>query len=313
MSTVASSDLSNLVTVRRLLEMEENVKARRSGKDVEEKSALDYMQEDQALISASAIEAQKQELNSLPQIENINVNLSDLHGVVKQTPDATSENQAAGGFAMQENLNVEIEMELRYQSNTPIDGLVVHDQHYAESDRYLFNFRDGATFTILDKWASKSTTVWGDPHVDVDDVEGTNDGDFKDLNSSNDLTTFMLGDGTRVTFRAKDDGIIEQVDIFKGSQHIKGTGQATKDFSPEAGLFFTTVLNDGESSSDAAPLGDVVSAGGDGNDWFDANNKLVWGKTTGPVVTKRPPATLEFLYKQTVSHSISIQTLTRDA
>jgi hypothetical protein len=214
---------------------------------------------------------------------------------------------------MQESQSVEIAMELRYRSNAPIDGLVVHDQHYAESDRYLFKFADGATFTILDKWAGKSTTIWGDPHVDVDDMDGTNDGDFKDLKSSDDLTTFMLADDTRVTFKAKDDGIIEQVDIFKGSQHIKGTGEAAKDFSPETGLFFTTVLNDGAARSNATPQGDVVRAGGDGNDWFDMNNKLVWGKTTGPVVTQRPPATLEFFYKQTVSHSVSIQTFTVEA
>lgn len=53
--------------------------------------------------------------------------------------------------------------------------------------------------------------------------------------------------------------------------------------------------------------------GGDGNDWFDANNNLIWGKTTGPVVTNRPSATLEFYYKQTVSQSISIQTIATEA
>lgn len=306
---MASGDISNLTAVRQLLKMEENAKARRSGKDVEEKSALDYLEEDQALISASAYDAQQQKVNSLPQIENININLSDLSEAAKQTVDQPGNNQATGGMAVQETQSIEIEMELRYHSNAPIDGLVVHDKNYAESDRYLFKFVDGSTFTILDKWANKSTTVWGDPHVDVDDVEGSNDGDFKDLESSDDATTFMLGDGTRVTFKAKDAGIIEQVDIFKGSQHITGTGEAAKDFSPETGLFYTKVLNDGESSSNATPLGDVVHSGGDGNDWFDVKNNLVWGKTTGPVITQRPPATLEFFYKQTISHSVSIQTL----
>lgn len=306
---MASSEISNLVAVRQLLRMEENAKARRSGKDVEEKSALDYMQEDQALISDAAYDAQQQSGNSLPQIENIDINLSDLHGVPKQTADLSRNNKAVAGVFVQENQSIEIEMELRYQSNAPIEGLIVHDQNYAESDRYLFTFADGATFTILDKWASKSTTIWGDPHVDVNDVEGTNNGDFKDLKSSDDLTTFMLGDGTRVTFKAKDAGIIEQVDIFKGSQHITGMGQAAKDFSPETGLFYTKVLQDGVASSNTISLGDVVHVGGDGNDWFDVKNNLVWGKTTGPVVTQRPPATLEFLYKQTISHSVSIQTL----
>ncbi len=305
MSTTVSADISNLTVVRRLLEMDKNAKARRSGKNVEEKSALDYMEEDQVLISAVALDAQKQESNSLPQIENVNVNLADLRGDAKQT--------TAQQVVVQENQSIEIEMELRYQSNAPIDGLVVHDKNYAESDRYLFKFADGSTFTILDKWTSKSTTIWGDPHVDVNDVEGTSNGDFKDLTSSEDVTTFMLADDTRVTFKAQDAGIIEQVDIFKGSQHIKGTGQAAADFSAETGLFFNQVLQDGESVASATPLGDVVHAGGDGNDWFDAKDKLIWGKTTGPVVTQRPPATLEFFYRQTVSRSVSIQTLAVDA
>ena len=305
MSTTVSADISNLTVVRRLLEMDKNAKARRSGKNVEEKSALDYMEEDQVLISAVALDAQKQESNSLPQIENVNVNLADLRGDAKQT--------TAQQVVVQENQSIEIEMELRYQSNAPIDGLVVHDKNYAESDRYLFKFADGSTFTILDKWTSKSTTIWGDPHVDVNDVEGTSNGDFKDLTSSEDVTTFMLADDTRVTFKAQDAGIIEQVDIFKGSQHIKGTGQAAADFSAETGLFFNKVLQDGASVASATPLGDVVRAGGDGNDWFDAKDKLIWGKTTGPVVTQRPPATLEFFYRQTVSRSVSIQTFAVDA
>jgi hypothetical protein len=130
---------------------------------------------------------------------------------------------------------------------------------------------------------------------------------------SKDITTFMLSDGTRVTFKAEDAGIIEQVDIFKGTQHIKGTGQAAKGFTAESGLFYNKVLDDGNTAADAMPMGDVIHAGGDGNDWFDSHNKLVWGKTTAPAVTHRPSATLEFYYRQTVSQSLSIQQVARDA
>lgn len=302
MSTISSTDMSDMTAARKLLEMAKHAEARRRGKVVEGKSALDYMEEDEALISNYAFDAQKQGATSLPQIENININLSDLH---------EAKQRGENGFTVEENQNIEIKMELRYRSNTPIDGLVVYDQYYAESDRYLFKFEDGATFTILDKWTSKSTTIWGDPHVDVNDIEGNSDGDFKDLKNSDDVTTFMLGDGTRVTFKAQDAGVIEQVDIFKGWQHIQGMGQAAKNFSPETGLFSKTILSDGISRSMATPLGDVVRVGGDGNDWFDVNNKLIWGKTTGPTITQRPPATLEFFYKQTVSHSLSVQTQTR--
>ncbi|HNO30453.1 MAG TPA: DUF1521 domain-containing protein [Anaerolineales bacterium] len=312
MSTISATDLSNLVAARRLLQMAEHEDARRSGRDVEEKSALDYMEEDQALISDAAHETRSQALPSLPQIENLNINLSELHQAHNGEAGPGPKNEAQATHVVENIQSVEIQFELRYHSNTPINGLVVHDQNYAESDRYLFKFADGATFTILDKWANKSTTIWGDPHVDVDDVDGNNNGDFKDLKASSEITTFMLSDGTRLTFKAQDAGIIEHVDIFKGSQHIKGKGAAAKDFTAEAGLFSPTVLTDGMSTASATPLGDVVRAGGDGNDWFDVNNKMVWGKTTGPIMTQRPAATLEFYYKQTVRQAIS-QTKTVNA
>lgn len=320
MTSITPTDMSNLMVARRLLEVAKNAEARRNGKQVEEKSALDYYEEDQAFISHSALAANKQDSTPLPPIENLNIKLSDAHktakdikNTIKQAAQPAPGDIAQEGFTIEASQSVEIKLELRYRSNAPVEGLVVHDQNYAESDRYLFKFKDGATFTILDKWANKSTTIWGDPHVDVDDVEGNMNGDFKDLKNSDDYTTFMLKDGTRVTFKAKDSGIIEQVDIFKGSQHVKGIGQAAKEFSPESGLFSKKVLEDGGSAAISTLMGDVVYVGGDGNDWFDANNKLLWGKTTAPVVTQRPPATLEFSYKQTISQSISIQTITRNA
>ncbi len=315
MPSILPNDISNMMIARRLMIFSQEVEARRNGKHVHEKTALDYYEEDQAFISDSASAANKQNPTPQPPVENLNINLSDLNKNVQEIiavqKQATQPVQEA--FELEASQSVEVTLELRYRSNAPVDGLIVHDQNFAESDRYLFNFKDGTTFTILDKWTNKSTTVWGDPHVDVDDVDGESNGDFKDLKSSDDFTTFMLKDGTRLTFNAKDSGIIEQVDIFKGSQHVKGLGQAAKEFSAETGLFSKNVLADGSSAANSTLLGDVVYAGGDGNDWFDANDKLIWGKTTGPVVTQRPPAVLEFSYRQTVTQSISIQTIARTA
>jgi hypothetical protein len=73
------------------------------------------------------------------------------------------------------------------------------------------------------------------------------------------------------------------VDIVKGSQHLRGTGSASKDWSEERSLFADPVDSAGTGS--AVPTGDLVVAGGDGNDWFDAAGRLVWGKTTGPAPT----------------------------
>ena len=310
MNSIAPSDMSNLMIARRLMQISRDAEARRNGKHVDTKTALDYYTEDQALISQSAVSANQDYSAAQPPIENININLADFPQNAAAGGDAQPQVALAQqGFKLEVSQKVEVSLELSYKSNTPVEGLIVHDQNFAETDRYLFNFKDGVTFTILDKWANKSTTVWGDPHVSVDDVPGYSAGDFKDLKSSNDFTTFMLKDGTRLTFKAKDDGLIEQVDIFKGSQHVKGLGEAAKDFAAESGLFNKNVLTDASSAASSIQIGDVVYAGGDGNDWFDANNKLIWGKTTGEVITQRPSAILEFRYSQTVTQSISVQTL----
>jgi hypothetical protein len=174
----------------------------------------------------------------------------------------------------------ETEVTIRVEIYEPVSGLVRRDQHLAESDRYRFEFVDGATFKITDKWSGKSTTIWGDPHVDTSDEEGSSNGEFSDLRGSDQYTTLKLQDGTQITFTAKDNGVIEAVDIVNGSQHLRGTGSASKDWSEERSLFADPVDSAGTGS--AVPTGDLVIAGGDGNDWFDAAGRLVWGKTTGP-------------------------------
>jgi len=297
--------------------MAQNAEDRRKGKHVDEKSAKDYFEEDQAFFSDAATSAQGLTPTVAQPVDNLNIQLSDIRkvGVDAQNVAIPVAQMAVvqEGFKIEASQSVEIQLELRFQENKPVEGLVVHDKNFAESDRYLFNFRDGSTFTILDKWTNKSTTIWGDPHVDVDDVEGTSNGDFKDLKGSQDHTTFLLSDGTRVTFKAQDSGLIEKVDIIKGSQHVLGIGQEDKSFSATNGLFSTKVMNDGSRAAVSIQMGDVVHSGGDGNDWFDNSNKLVWGKTTGPIVTQRPSAVLEFSYKQTVTQSLSIQAISRTA
>ena len=53
-------------------------------------------------------------------------------------------------------------------------------------------------------------------------------------------------------------------------------------------------------------LGDVVSAGGDGNDWFNSAGKMVWGKTTGPAVTTRPSYVMAMEYRQSTSYEAGV-------
>jgi hypothetical protein len=183
-------------------------------------------------------------------------------------------------------------------------GLEVINENIAQTDRYLFEFRDGATFTIKDKWSDRSTTIWGDPHVDVVDVEGNLDGDFKDLTSSDRYTTFMLQDGTRVTFTALESGIIEKVDIIRGSQHVQGTGAASEDWNNGTNqLFGIEVYNNAAESESSLDKGDVVYVGGDGNDWFNETGVLVWGKNIGPVMQSRPAGSLEITVRQKIEQA----------
>lgn len=116
----------------------------------------------------------------------------------------------------------------------------------------------------------------------------------------------MLSDNTRITFTARDSGIIEQVDIFKGSQHLTGIGSGSNNWDEAGGLFARSVNNDGFSALSSVPMGDTVYAGGDGNDWYDAAKNLVWGKTTGPIVTNRPSSYIEFTYNQRITTQLSI-------
>jgi hypothetical protein len=131
--------------------------------------------------------------------------------------------------------------------------------------------------------------------VDTNDQEGSSNGEFSDLTTSDSHTTMQLMDGTRITFTAKDRGIIEAVDIVKGSQHLRGLGGGMSGVAAEKYLFSSDVDT---SHASSVPVGDVVYAGGDGNDWFSSAGSLVWGKTTGPIIKSRPTYMVELEYRQ---------------
>ena len=106
-----------------------------------------------------------------------------------------------------------------------------------------------------------------------------------------------------MTFTARDNAVIENVDIYKDGQHLKGVGMASQEYSDENRLFSGDVQ---EASPASTPLGDVVKAGGDGNDWFDVSGQMVWGQTTGPAVSSRPAAALELEYSQEVTQTTAV-------
>jgi hypothetical protein len=301
-----------------LMRRAQAAEAERNGKGshtwrTDKKTAKDWLEEDEALLSGQTPEAAKSQAAApkRPLADDVSIRLSDLIGRLK---DLQAHPEAAASSHSETSIQyskVETEISLEYHALAPVEGLVRRDKNTAETDRYQFDFVDGGTFKITDKWSDKSTTIWGDPHVDVSDVDGNRDGEFSDLKSSDSQTTLELQDGTRVTFTARDNGVIEAVDIFKGNQHLRGVGAGAQEWSDETGLFAAGVQADGQSASSQVPLGDVVRAGGDGNDWFDLAGRQVWGKTTGPVVTARPAYTLQITMQQTVTQAAFTQTIDR--
>lgn len=315
-----SDGMDNLIIAHQLIQHAQRAEDQRKGKPVESKSIVDIMQEDQAKISGD-IPTEDIYSNGLlqPKTDDVQLNLSDLFARLKEleSPQASNKPQADNPqtdnppqqiqqVQVQVQQVVERKFSMKYNELAKVDGLVRRSSNQAETDRYQFDFSDGVTFKITDKWSNRSTTIWGDPHVDVSDVEGDRDGDFQDMKGSNDHTTMMLQDGTRVTFTARDNGLIEAVDIFKGNQHLSGVGEGSAKWGTQNALFDAQVQTD-TGVACATPTGDTVYAGGDGNDWFTSDGKLLWGKTTGPVVNTRPAATLQLEYQETTRQQVSVQ------
>ncbi len=280
--------------------------AKLKGDKPAEKAAASDLEKDDAQISDAGKTAQSSRAVPVGGVidANVDISLADLFKKIYGPKEAPQ--QSGQSKVIEFIQTIETETSLNYYNLEKVDGLVVRNKNLAETDRYRFEFINGSTLKITDKWSDKSTTIWGDPHVDNSDQEGEQNGDFKDLKGSDKYTTFMLSDNTRITFTALDSGIIEQVDIFNGNQHLTGIGAGSKSWDDKNGLFAESVTNDAVSASSAVPVGDTVYAGGDGNDWYDAARNLVWGKTTGPIVTARPSSFVEFTYNQSITQQLSI-------
>jgi hypothetical protein len=313
MDATNTDGMMNLMIARRLLMYARLTDSSHGSHKGRHLSAKEMMKEDEAILSGQMPGNDSYGPRMGGADDNVQLHLSDLIRQLQQIRDAgqnPADGQVLAGMNF-EATTVEVKTEfqeqltLQYSTLEPVDGLVVRNKQLAETDRYAFEFSNGSTLKIIDKWSGKSTTIFGDPHVDVSDTESASDGDFKDLKASNSQTTFMLQDGTRLTFTAQDNGLIEAVDIFKDNQHVTGIGAASSKFNNDTGLFSTKVQT-GSSSSSTLAMGDVVYAGGDGNDWFDSSQRLVWGKTTGPAITSRPSAVMTMEYRYRMTQQITV-------
>jgi len=306
MSDTIESTLTDIRMAYRLMLHSRIAEAKQNGDKSAEKAASSDLERDDAQISVAAKTAQFTGVTAVggSTDNNVDIRLDELYQKIYGPKEPVE--QSAQSKVIEFIQTIETEASLTYYNLEKVTGLVVKNKNLAETDRYRFEFSNGSTLKITDKWSNKSTTIWGDPHVDTSDQLGDLNGDFKDLNGSDKFTTFMLSDNTRITFTARDSGIIEQVDIFNGSQHLTGIGAGSKSWDETTGLFAHSVTDNAFSASSAVPVGDIVFAGGDGNDWFDASQSLIWGKTTGPIVTSRPSSTIEFTYNQRVTQQVSM-------
>jgi hypothetical protein len=269
-----SDPYSVFITFRRLLTATERIPDDRDGKAPPPDAESEPIHQAAARADSYA-----------PQMDAINIRLRDL---IQKLHDVQSGAAAPSAKTTTEIVQTQSEFTFRLRALAHVDGFMIASRRQAETDRYLFEFLDGGTFRITDKWSGKSTTIWGDPHVDTSDQEGSSNSEFSNLKESDSQTTLLLQDGTRVTLTARDRGIIERVDIFHGNQHGWGIGIGSKEWSEETGLFHEKAETDAASASKALASGDVVHAGGDGADWYDHAGNLIWGATTGPSVTDRP-------------------------
>lgn len=313
-----ADEINNLETARKLMLYAEYYAQRRKNPRTKALNAKEVMAQDKVILSSTAAAGKTGSASQEGTVEQTNIRLSELISQLKGLEDQQKKvqsNQAAGKqeiFQFQASETITTKISVEMTSWKPVEGLVVRDQHLAETDRYRFEFKNGTELTILDKWSMKSTRIWGDPHIDLDDVEGDYNGDFSDLKGSDSATTFQLMDGTRLTFTAKDNGIIESVDIFKDNQHVHGIGSGSAQWqNEESGLFDTKVKQDGHLTAAGLEKGDVVVAGGDGGDWFDTTGNLLWGHSGAAAPTSRPLMSVSMNFSQVIHQEISAQLIER--
>ncbi len=142
-----------------------------------------------------------------------------------------------------------------------------------DTGRYLLHWQSQTTFTIFDKESRLSTTIWGDPHVDLSDEQGPDNGEFADLTNSDMVTVMDLLDSSRVVIFAPDQGVIQRVEVVKGERSVTGA-QGSFSAMERGGDQALSLLK-------TVPY-DEVMVGGDGNDWFDVSGRPVWGGGSTP-------------------------------
>src|SRR5512133_278692 len=175
---VGSDSLQSLVLARRLILLTRQLEKHRKDPTAETKSFKEIMEEDEILLSGGVkTNLTPSEKTPIVSDTNVDIKLSDLSKQLeelrKQSPSAAGSTDSVT-FTQTSSTSLEVE----WKSYEQVDGLVVRDKHLAETNLYTFEFLDGTSFKITDKSTGKSTTIWGDPHIDTSDQEGSYNGEF---------------------------------------------------------------------------------------------------------------------------------------
>lgn len=105
----------------------------------------------------------------------------------------------------------------QYQQTSSYTGITKKLENgsveYQSRGGYKVNM-NGSTVTITDPDGSKTTKIWGDPHVK--EADGSN------WDWSSKTATFLLPDGTKVTMNAESaDGVVKSTNIYDGGNLLK--------------------------------------------------------------------------------------------
>ena len=147
---------------------------------------------------------------------------------------------------------------------------------------YVLEFDEAHSEIVIISPCGKRTCIWGDPHVDVDNIAGQRGHDFGFYGTS----TFQLKDGTKITINTEpwknnpSTTLAENVVVTKGDKSlvVSGLSQNNYNGSTRTGDFKIVVGMNGRELDKAVWDGGFTAIEADGGQWIDSR--------TGRIVTQ---------------------------
>ncbi len=156
MSDSVQNSITGLNLAYRLMLHMKAIEAKKKGDVKAEKAAKDELDKDNVEISGAGKAASASSIQAQPESDEINVSilLSDLKRFFASAEvKSGNENQVQQTQIVTIQQTIETQASLTYYSLEPVTGLVVRNRNLAETDRYRFEFQNGTTLKITDKWS----------------------------------------------------------------------------------------------------------------------------------------------------------------